>query len=348
MGKYIIGPNMGKDGLFAGNKFPRDIITICQQLGYRPVYVHEGYSRKRPWEYLVDYVHVQSLEKGSDVIFIDQVSPRKSRAMVYSVLNKKHCNIIPLLEDVDPIRNDEMSDERKKLEMQQLNTAKYLIAQNSKMSDYLHTHGVKTPSVELTALDFLVPKIADEKYEHQGKWTICYGGNLSMSQSGFLSTLQIIDDDNLQYYVYGRGEAADNLPKHVIFKGSFSAEDCVGNLEGDWGLVWNGRSQTVDRNDTHSVYYNYVCPHKFSMYALCGMPVIVYSGSAMAAFVKENKCGIVIDSLNQIPAKINAISQKEYAEYRCNILNAAKKIAVGGYTEAAVKEVEQKVRQTSR
>ncbi|MFM9785704.1 hypothetical protein ACKI13_47390, partial [Streptomyces scabiei] len=65
------------------------------------------------------------------MIFIDQVSPRKSRAMVYSVLNKKHCNIIPLLEDVDPIRNDEMSDERKKLEMQQLNTAKYLIAQNS-------------------------------------------------------------------------------------------------------------------------------------------------------------------------------------------------------------------------
>lgn len=344
MGKYIIGPNMGKDGLFAGNKFPRDIITICQQLGYRPVYVHEEYSRKRPWEYLVDYVHVQSLEKGSDVIFIDQVSPRKSRAMVYSVLNKKHCNIIPLLEDVDPIRNDEMSDERKKLEMQQLNTAKYLIAQNYKMSDYLHTHGVKTPSVELTALDFLVPKIADEKYEHQGKWTICYGGNLSVVQSGFLNTLQIKDDDNLQFYVYGRGAAADNLPEHVIFKGSFSAEDCVGNLEGDWGLVWNGCSQNVDLNDSHSVYYNYVCPHKFSMYALCGMPVIVYSGGAMAGFVKSKKCGITIDSLDQLPTKINAISEKEYMEYRHNILKVAKKMAKGEYTKAAIKEVEQNIR----
>lgn len=62
MGKYIIGPNMGKDGLFAGNKFPRDIITICKRLGYEPIYVREGYSRKRPWEYLIDYAQVQSIK----------------------------------------------------------------------------------------------------------------------------------------------------------------------------------------------------------------------------------------------------------------------------------------------
>lgn len=160
-----------------------------------------------------------------------------------------------------------------------------------------------------------------------------------MVQSGFLNTLQIRDDDNLQFYVYGRGAAADNLPEHVIFKGSLSAEDCVGNLEGDWGLVWNGYSQNMDLNDSHSVYYNYVCLHKFSMYALCGMPVIVYSGGAMASFVKRKKCGITIDRLDQLPTKINAISEKEYTEYRHNILKVAKKMAVGVILKQLLKKL---------
>ncbi|MDA3849568.1 hypothetical protein PF595_09300 [Lactobacillus delbrueckii] len=53
--------------------------------------------------------------------------------------------------------------------------------------------------------------------------------------------------------------------------------------------------------------------------------------------------GITIDSLDQLPTKINAISEKEYTEYRHNILKVAKKMAVGGYTEAAIKEVEQRL-----
>ncbi len=47
------------------------------------------------------------------------------------------------------------------------------------------------------------------------------------------------------------------------------------------------------------------------MYALCGMPVIVYSGAAMADFVRKNKCAIIIEDLNQIPTKVNAVTKEK-------------------------------------
>lgn len=74
------------------------------------------------------------------------------------------------------------------------------------------------------------------------------------------------------------------------------------------------------------------------------MSVIVYSGAAMADFVRKNKCGIIIEDLNQIPTKVNAVTKEKYADYRHNILKIAKKMAKGEYTKAATKEIEQNIR----
>nr|MDK6825252.1 beta-1,6-galactofuranosyltransferase [Lactobacillus gasseri] len=87
----------------------------------------------------------------------------------------------------------------------------------------------------------------------------------------------------------------------------------------------------------------YVCPHKLSMYAICGMPIIVGKKSAMADFVINNKCGIVINNLEEIEKKINAISQQEYLEYQKNISKIASKMALGFYTQNAIRKIEKKI-----
>lgn len=46
MKKYIVGPKMKEKGLFAGNKFPRDILKICEVMGYKPIFVRDIYSKK--------------------------------------------------------------------------------------------------------------------------------------------------------------------------------------------------------------------------------------------------------------------------------------------------------------
>lgn len=340
MKKYIIGPKMDKNGVFAGNKFPRDIIEICKNMGYIPVYINEWYSKRKPWELIRDFFHLLKIKSNSEVVYIDQVYLHTSRNMILSILNKKNVSVISLLEDVEPIRNETISDIDGQRAIDTLNNTKCIISQNFKMTEYLKKHGVKVDIVNLEVLDFLAPEIKKAKYKKQSVSTICYGGNLTASQSGFLHKLKIKKNELLQFYVYGAGEEQTNLPDHVFYKGVFSAEDSIKSLKGDWGLVWNGESLEFDSNDKRSVYYNYVCPHKFSMYALCGIPPIVYSGSAMAKFVSENNCGITIDNLNEIPTKVDSVSLSKYLQYRHNILNIAQKMANGNYTKLAIKKAE--------
>lgn len=338
--KYIIGPKMRKNGILAGNKFPRDVIKICKNMGYTPVYINENYSKRKLWKLVADLFRLFHIKNNSQAIYIDQVYVHRSRNMVFSILKNKKINIVSLLEDVEPIRNQKMPIEDKKEALNSLKLTKCIISQNVKMSNYLRKQGIQRPMIELKALDFLSSKIASYHFKRKSKSTICYGGNLSILQSGFLCKLKIKDNDYLQYYVYGYGKMKRRLPNYVFYKGNFSAENCVNNLKGDWGLVWNGKSISIDPTDDHSIYYNYVCPHKFSMYALCGMPVIVYAHSAMAKFVLENKCGILINDLSEISSRIKSVSLEEYQEYRYNILRIAKKMAKGEFTKVAVRKAE--------
>lgn len=336
--KYIIGPDMNTNGIFAGNKFPRDIITICREEGYEPIYVAEGYPRRDSWRYIFDWKNLQRIEPNSISIFIDQVCPRITRKMVYSTLKRKNVTIIPLLEDIDPLRSSEMTSSKKERELDRLHQAKYIISQNKKESKLLDDMGFDVPKIELNVLDFLSTKIDNSPKTKDSKWKVCYGGNLTEQQSGFLEKIK--ESDSVEYYVYGKGEVSEKLPKGAFYKGSFSSENCVGNLEGNWGLVWNGQSLEIDPTDKKSIYYNYVSPHKFSMYLLCGMPLIVYSGSAMTEFVLKNKCGIIVDNIDQIPEKLALISNEDYQELHQNALMIAKKVSSGGFTREALTKLE--------
>lgn len=339
---YIIGPKMNKDGMFAGNKFPRDIINTCNDLGFEPVYVHEGYSKKKLiFQYLEDYMNLSHIKNDSIVIYIDQVTPKISRKLVYKILAKKNVKIIPLIEDIDVIRySRNFSLQEKKRELERLSLATCIISQNHNMSKFLKNSGVEKPTVEMNVLDFLTNSTIKDEISHYSNNVICYGGNLSYKQSGFLTKLKYQDIGKLQYYVYGKGEVSNRLPHNVIYKGGFSAEESIEKLQGNWGLVWNGSSVNINDEDNNAKYYNFVSPHKFSMYALCGMPVIVYSKSAMAQFVRENECGILINSLSEIPQKIGSISRDQYTRYRNNILSIAIHISKGDFTKKSVRKAE--------
>lgn len=340
MKKYIVGPKMKEKGLFAGNKFPRDILKICEVMGYKPIFVREIYSKKKPWQIVEDYFHLLQIKPNSIVIYIDQVASRFSRKLVYKVLHRKNVKIVPLLEDIDIIRNNSLSEERQTNILNSLNKSDIIISQNKKMSNYLKEKGINTKTVELNLLDFLTNRFENNHHFPLNTWTVCYGGNLSALQSGFLHKIELKPSDNVKYFIYGKGEMSNKLSSLIFYKGVFSAQECIGKLKGEWGLVWNGQSTDVNYQDSFSVYYNYVCPHKISMYILCGMPVIVSSKSAVADFVRKNKCGIIIDSIDEIPYKLKNISNENYYVYQENAFKLAPKISSGFYTKTALKKVE--------
>ena len=77
-------------------------------------------------------------------------------------------------------------------------------------------------------------------------------------------------------------------------------------------------------------------PRKMSLYLVYGMPVIVWKWSAMAAFVRENRLGLVVESIDEIPRAIAAITAEEYAEMAASARTWGKKLRQGDMTRAAI------------
>ena len=68
-----------------------------------------------------------------------------------------------------------------------------------------------------------------------------------------------------------------------------------------------------------------------------GIPVFVWKDSALADFVKENKVGFTIDSLNEINSILQKLTEREYLELKENTLRVQRKVLNGEYLDSALK-----------
>ena len=76
-------------------------------------------------------------------------------------------------------------------------------------------------------------------------------------------------------------------------------------------------------------YLKIIAPHKFSLYLVAGIPVIVWDQSAMAKLVKKYRIGICISNLNELENKILSVSVDFYHELVNNVLAFRDKIKNG-------------------
>ena len=332
---YIVGPSIKGDALSAGAKFPLDLIEIATKHGGVFIPIHEYYSKKTFIIYGVLEVFnlLIKISNKSSVFYIDIVDKRISRKIVYSILKFKKCKIFPIIEDLNFLREDR-NESIVKNEINRLKFSAKIISQNQVMSEFLRSYDVSNDFVELDVLDYLYESYCSENIKALDKNIVCYGGSLSKSQSGFIHAIK--KSHNITYYVYGNNLFKEPTQFNVIYKGGFNADQCISELEGGWGLVWNGSSSKINNNDKRSTYYNYVCPHKFSMYALCGFPVIVYKNAALSKFVNDYRCGITIDSLDEIEDRIMSVSKEEYDDLCNNIRVIGEKVSTGYYFTKAL------------
>ena len=80
-------------------------------------------------------------------------------------------------------------------------------------------------------------------------------------------------------------------------------------------------------------------PRKMSLYLTQGMPVIVWKWSAMADFVRENRLGLVVDSLEAIPGAIRLLTEEEYAGMAASARAWGEKLRKGGMTRTALEQL---------
>lgn len=242
-------------------------------------------------------------------------------------------NIILIVHDVDSLRSWEGTSSEQEIAF--LNRMKLLIVHNGRMVEELQRLGVKRPMVELGLFDYLLPEGRQPEADRKLGREIAFAGNLYKSkflQSREMSALP------LQFNLYGLNFLKEKMGwDNVVYKGSYGSEEIPYQLEGSFGLIWDGES--VDTcSGSFGTYMRYNNPHKMSLYIAARLPIITWKEAAIAEFVEGHNIGFSVECLQDIHSRLDELSSEEYQSYLKNLDDLQKKVIRGRYTKEAITE----------
>lgn len=299
----------------ASGKAKNDVSAILRKHGFQNMY----YPYKNAYIRLVQQFFSILCIKN-DSFFVVQYPANLS--FFYRLISRKKCYKVAVIHDLESLRG--FMDVQTEISI--LNSFDVVISHNNRMTSYLEEKGLNTKVINLQIFDYLLPNglSVSDKYNMK---EIAFAGNLQKSE--FLCELKSLND--LTFNIYGIpkniGDSLNN-ESNINYKGAFPAEKLIEEIQGGWGLVWDGNS--IDTcNGINGEYMKYNCPHKVSMYIISERPIIIWKEAAMSKFVKDNNLGIVIKSLSDLPSIINKISVNEYEEFLNSVRNL-KEILVKG------------------
>ena len=318
------------------NKAKADIDEISNDLGYTNL-THHDYGDNGVGHFLTKLCAVSriltTLHKG-DVLFL-QYPMKKFYKIACTFAYWKGAKVVTVIHDLGAFRRHKLTAEQ---ENRRLDKTDFLICHNKTMADYLRRHGFKGGIHCLDIFDYLSPypvKNDEQKVFDNNQLKVVYAGNLGMWRNEFLYHLNGVVN-NWTLDLYGKGfDLAKNTCKKLIYHGFIDSDDFIKHVYADFGLVWDGAS--VDEcNGAWGEYLKINNPHKTSFYLRAGIPVIVWSKAAMAPFVRENKVGIVIDSIRDLDKCLASISAEEYKVMHDNAVAIGKRLAEGHYIKAGL------------
>ncbi len=337
----------------AGIKARDDVDKILKDMGYSPLKVVIDADRHNLNTFNKLFVHFKlcsvwdralSKAKKGDTVVMQFPVINHTVLLDAAVKKLKHrgVRIIALVHDLEILRLSLVTDvspvKRWRLKREELSVLKLfdkIIVHNTKMIDYV-TKVLDIPSerlINLGIFDYLAPDITIQRYDMQNFRSVIIAGNLSETKSKYVYDLP----DTCNYQLYGpnfTGKTGDN----ICYNGSFPPEQLPSVLKGGFGLVWDGTSaKTCD--GVLGEYLRYNNPHKTSLYLASGIPVIIWDKAALADFVKQNCCGITVESLYDIPKTLDSLSESEYKKMCDCTAVIGKRLRDGYYTKKAVGEI---------
>ena len=274
-----------------------------------------------------------------DIVLLQYPVNRLLMKRIYKMLNRKQVHSITLIHDIDYLRNVPLGNRgvvgMKNLELFLLSQSEYLICHNDSMIKVLKDAGLKSNFVSLRLFDYLYEGAGAKKI---GDGSVVVAGNLLEKKAGYLYGLS---GQKFKLSLYGSNLGENFNNPNAEYHGSFPPDRLIENIEGDYGLVWDGPSTDACTGD----YGNYLKvnnPHKVSLYLAAGLPVIVWKESAVYRFIIENGVGFGIGSLSDIDEEIKKHDHAEMAE---NVKKIQKKIRTGYFIKTALGEVEKKAKE---
>lgn len=237
-----------------------------------------------------------------------------------------------VIHDIESLRLGGKDKAAVAIELGNLNYYSSIIVHNNKMKQWLSVNGVTSKMVSLQLFDYLTDA---NLHKHNAPFSnsIVYAGNLGKSK--FVNLLGSIT--KWKFNLYGPNYAPAGVIDNVNWHGQFSPSEIVNEIQGDFGLVWDG--DNIDKmDDVLGNYLKYNNPHKLSLYIAAGLPVIVPAAAAIADFVNLHQIGLTVNSL--VDLENVSVNEEAYKTMKANVTRLQGKVAKGEYFLAALEKVE--------
>lgn len=253
------------------------------------------------------------------------------------LLRKKGCRFCAIVHDLDSLRSP---FDRQKIEAEIKNLSGFdaLISHNNSMTSWLRTNGYKGFITEIELFDYLVPENCRKEQVIDENVRVTFAGNLG--RGNFLKELYK-REDSYQLKLYGSGLSDTNVLSigRLEWLGSFSPEEIVDEIDGDFGLIWDGESIS-ELSGLMGKYLEINTPHKTSLYLTAGIPVIAPKASAISRFIDDHNLGISVDTVADIADSAAKIDRDTYEKMLNNAYEMGSKLKDGYFLRQALNKVE--------
>lgn len=321
----------------AGNKAKSDVEQIMREEGFHNIGLNRTEHTSKAAHFFFNLIGIAKattkLRRG-DILFL-QYPLKKYFSFICKVAHLRGAKVVALIHDLGSFRRKALTVEK---ELKRLDNADYIIATNRIMAEHLLNIGFNKPMGSLDAWDYLTVTNPIPSRIKGGEIRVAYAGSVNRRKNAFLWEWGNVIRDYV-VDIYGSGFRMDEVaaPKKFFNHGFVAAENIIVGMTSDYGLVWDGHSLSSCEGDFGS-YLALNTPHKVSLYLRARLPIIIWSGAAMAEFITSNGIGFTIDTLDDINTRIKAVSPEEYAKMRKNVERVAAEISSGKFFRKASTE----------
>lgn len=201
------------------------------------------------------------------------------------------------------------------------NKADVIIAPSQAMLDVLEKHGLTVKERIVQGMWDHPTKTPQEEANYQA--LIHFPGNLTR--------FSFIKDWHYDVQLNLYAKEAEDLPEHVTHYPYRPDEQLLLEMSrGGFGLVW--------MDDHDKGYQQLYCPYKLGTFLAAGIPVIVQKGIANQHLIENNQLGLVVESLDEAVAYIQAMSADDYSHLVDNVRRFNPLLRQGLFTKKLLTE----------
>lgn len=310
---------------FTAGALREDIETVLLQNRFQKIRLSTGPGFLSKLKVYTNFYSIIKKMDPPGLVFFH--FPLRSRVIrtFFRLIKKKGFKTIAYVHDFEGLRDSNKTILQK--ETKQLSHFDIAIAQNEAMRELISQDSGVRHIATLEMYDYL--GTAFKPRERKLSTHVSFAGNLS--KAPFIYQLHILT--SLQFSVYGVG--AEKIEgSNVSYKGAIDPRVLPGEIEGSFGLVWDGDSIEKCRGTGNYLRYN--IPHKLALYIISGLPPIVWTESATARWVKEKGIGIAVNSLQEIRSVIDNLTETAYQQFQKNMIELREKMVSGIFLQNAI------------